>query len=190
MNPAIATLHGRMAAGGDWRQFQQEIADLHNQATTEHEYLTLIEAHQNLIRVGEQAFDAETYAKILPVAESEYLLFLNKESVEDGVINPVLLDRVTRREVEAGRLDSQHPLRLTAEAAAQVLGDSAEHTAHSCRNGNYLFLGMAGAAVMAVGFIQVEVSPFWIIAIGLVLGWFVNERERIKINKAVGARRT
>ena len=100
MRPDIASLHDRMSQGGDWREFQQEIAAIHAEACTEAEYVTLLEAHWNLLAVGEHAYDVETYAKLLPVAQAEYRMFLNKESMEDGVINPVLLECVTRREVE------------------------------------------------------------------------------------------
>jgi len=88
-----------MGQGGDWRAWRDEIAALHAEATTEDEYVTLLEAHRNLVAVGECAYDEETYAKILPIARGEYVMFLNKESMEDGVLNPVLLDRVTRREL-------------------------------------------------------------------------------------------
>ena len=119
-----------MAQGGDWRVFRDEIAALHAEATTGDEYVTLLEAHRNLVAVGKHVFDAETYAELLPVTRAEYLMFLNKESMEGGMINPVLLDRVTLREVEAGRLDPEDHFRKSAAAAAAVLGDSAELTAH------------------------------------------------------------
>jgi hypothetical protein len=114
MRPEIASLRERMGQGGDWRTFRDEIATLHAEATTEKEYVTLLEAHRNLVAVGEHAFDQEAYAKILPIAQAEYRMFLNKESMEGGIINPVLLERVTRREVEAGRLGPDDEFRNLA----------------------------------------------------------------------------
>lgn len=190
MRHEIATLHERMQQGGDWRAFQQEIAALHAEATTEEEYVTLLEAHRNLVAVGEHAYDEETYAQILPIARAEYLNFLNKESLEDGMINPVLLERVTRREVEAGRLDADDDFRTFAVSGASVLGDSAEVTAHRCRRGDYFFYGMAVAAVAALALDRAGVSPLWLILAGLIVGWFINERERKRIKSEIANRRS
>ncbi len=189
MKPEIASLHERMKKGGDWRAFRDEIAALHTEATTEQEYVTLLEAHRNLIAVGKRAYDAETYAKLLPIAEAEYKMFLNKESMEDGIVNPILLERVTRREVEAGRLSADDEFRKLAVAGASVLGDSTELTTHRCRQGDYLFVGVAIASVLAFGLEEVRVSPLWLIALGLVAGWFLNERERKRIKAEISARR-
>ena len=190
MKAEIASIHDRMAQGGDWRQFRDEIAALHSVATTEAEYVTLLEAHRNLVAVGEDAFDTETYAKLLPITRAEYLMFLNKESMENGIINPALLDRVTRREVEAGRLDAEDDFRSLAAAGGSVLGDSAELYAHRCKQGDYFFLGMAVAAVLAFVLPYVRVSPLWLIAVGLLIGWFLNERERKQIKAEIRATRT
>ena len=107
-----------MAKGGDWRAFRDEIAALHAEATTEEEYVALLEAHQKLAAVGKYAFDDETYAKLLPVAAAEYRLFLSREAMEDGNINPVVLERITRREFEAGRLNANDEFRKLAMAGA------------------------------------------------------------------------
>lgn len=178
MNPQIASLHDRMASGGDWRSFRDEIATLHETAKTEQEYVTLLEAHRNLVAVGEHAFDKETYEKLLPVTAAEYRMFLNKESMEDGLINPVLLERITRREVEAGRLAADDELRQLAVAGAAVLGDSKQVTANQCRKGNWFFYGVLVAAGLSIGLASIPLSPLWLIFPGLVAGWYLNERER------------
>ena len=67
MKPEIASLHERMAKGGDWRAFREEIAALHAQATTEKECVTLLEAHQKLVAVG--SFD-ERRSTPTPTEES------------------------------------------------------------------------------------------------------------------------
>lgn len=190
MKPEIASLHERMAKGGDWRAFREEIAALHAEATTEEEYVTLLEAHKNLVGVGKFAFDEATYAKLLPIAAAEYRMFLNKEAMENGVINPVLLERVTRREVEAGRLDPNDDFRQLATAGASVLGDSAELTAHRCKHGDWFFYGIAIAAVLSAGLALIPLSPFWLIAPAFLVGWFLNERERKRIKASVAARRS
>jgi len=190
MKPEIASLHERMAKGGDWREFRDEIAALHAQATTDKEYVTLLEAHQKLVAVGKFAFDEETYTKLLPIAAAEYRMFLNKEAMEDGVINPVLLDRVTHREVQAGRLDPNDEFRIFASAGASILGDSAELTAHRCKHGDWFFYGMAIAAILSAAPTLVPLSPLWLIAIAFVVGWFLNEHERKRIKACIRARRS
>jgi len=189
MKSEIATIHERMSQGGDWRTFQQEIAALHAEATTEEEYTTLLDAHQILVACAAEAFDPETHEKILPVARAEYLMFLNKEAMEDGLINPVLLDRITRREVEAGRLDPNDDFRQLAQAGGSVLGDSAELTAHRCKQGDWLCYGMAGGAILAFLANLVDISPLWIILPAFLIGWYFNDRERVKIKGEIAARR-
>jgi hypothetical protein len=191
MKPEIASLHERMAQGGDWRAFRDEIAALHTQATTKEEYVTLLEAHKNLVAVGKFAFDEKTWPEIRSIAEREYRFLLLREAVEEkgGLINPVLLERVTRREVEAGRLHPDDPLRTDAAAGAQVLGDSAELTAHRCNQGSWFFYGIVVAAILSAGLAQASLSPLWIIVPGLIVGWFLNERERKRIKEEISARR-
>lgn len=185
MKAEIASLHERMAKGGDWRVFRNEIAALHAKATTEQEYVTLLETHAKLVAVGKLAFDEETYAKLLPVTAAEYRMFLNKEAIEEGLINPVLLERVTRREVEAGRLDPNDEFRKLATAGASVLGDTAELTAHRCKHGDWFFYGMVIAAVLSAGLSLIPLSPFWLIALAFLAGWFLNERERKDIKASI-----
>lgn len=189
MKPDIASIHDRMAQGGDWREFRDEIAALHAEAETQEEFVTLLEAHSNLVAVGPHAYDAETWAKLLPITRGEYLNFLNREALEDGNINPVLLHRVTRREIAAGRMDPDDEHASLAAAGAAVLGDSAELIAHACRNGNYFFYGMAAAGIVAFVLRYAHVSPLWLIAVGLLVGWYLNERERKRIKAEIAARR-
>ncbi|MHB1689986.1 MAG: hypothetical protein ACYCSR_04865 [Thiomonas sp.] len=188
MNPEIASLHQRMTNGGDWRAFRDEIAALHEKATTEEEYVALLEAHRNLVAVGQFAYDNETYAKLLPITAAEYRMFLNKEAMQDGVINPVLLERVTRREVAAGRLDPSDEFRTLVVSGASILGDSSEVAAHRCKHGDWFFYGMAVAAILSAGLGVVSWSPLWLIVLGLVVGWYINERERKRIKVSASQR--
>ena len=178
MKPDIASLKERMAKGGDWRAFRDEIAALHEKASTVDEYVALLEAHKNLVSVGKFAFDEETYAKLLPIAVAEYRMFLNKEAMDGGLINPTSLERITRREVEAGRLDPDDDFRKLSVAGAAVLGDSAALTTHHCRRGNWFFYGVVAATILSAGLPLISMSPFWLLLVGLFGGWYINERER------------
>jgi D-serine deaminase-like pyridoxal phosphate-dependent protein len=189
MKPEIASLHERMGRGGDWHAFRDEIAALHAEATTEEEYVTLLEAHGKLVAVGKFVYDEEAYAELLRIAAAEYRFFLIKEATEDDFVNPVLLERITRREVEAGRLDPDDDFRTLAVSGASVFGDSAETTAHKCKQGDWFFYGMAIAAALSAGLALIPLSPLWLIALGFLVGWSLNERERRRIKKTIAARR-
>jgi hypothetical protein len=116
-------------------------------------------------------------------------MLLNKEATEDGIINPVLLERITRREVEAGRLDPSDGLRTSAASGALVVGDSAEITAHRCKHGDWFFYGVLTSSVLSVVLDRFPLSALWLIPAGLLFGWFLNDREYKRIKAAVAARR-
>jgi hypothetical protein len=176
MNPEIASLQERMAQGGDWRAFQQEIERLHKEARTQDEYVTLLEAHRNLIAVAEHCFPADTATEIQKVGESEYKLFLNIEAMEGDLINPVMLDRITAREVAAGRLAPDDEFRKLAEAGGSVLGDSADRR-FDRKLGDRI--GMAGLALGVLAFFLVSKALGGIVlVVGMTAGWVINERRK------------
>lgn len=176
MNPEIASLHERMAQGGDWRAFQQEIQRLHKEARTQEECVMLLEAHRNLIAVAEHCFPSDTAAEIQKIGESEYRHFLNIEAMEGDLINPIMLDRITAREVAAGRLPPDDEFRQFAEAGGSVLGDSADRL-YDRRLGDRI--GMAGLALGALAFFLIS-KTFGVIVIivGMGAGWFINEKRK------------
>ena len=184
MLPEIASLDERMAKGGDWMEWREEIAELHQQAKTQEEYVTLLCAHSILGLLADQVMDQKTAREIKKIHHAEYLTFLNKEAIEGGdLINPAMLARITEREVEAGRLDTDDDFRQLAAAGGQVLGDSTYTTAKSARRGNRVTLAFA---VIAVILWALSVHPFgfsalWLIAVGFVAGTIVNNREMTQI---------
>lgn len=193
MQPEIASIHERMAKGGDWHDWRKEIAALHAKAKTEHEYVTLLRAHEILVEVGRHAFDADTYEKLLPIARAEYMWFLSRESMEGGELaNPMMLDRITAREVEAGRMDPDDDFREFARASGEVMGDSADLNYHACGNGSWFFAGMglAGIATWLLSLLHISLSPLWFIASGLIIGWLFNRREHLNIKRQVTENRT
>lgn len=185
MLPDIASLDERMAKGGDWFQFRDEIAALHDRATTQDEYVTLLNAYSNLGHLIEKVFDEERAEKIRAAHTAEYKLFLNKEALENGErINPALLAIITAREVEAGRMDPNDNLRKLAEAGGQVLGDTSYLDAKPPRRGNWATLAIAMVAVILWAFSvrPLGFSALWLIAVGFVVGWFINDQEMKQIN--------
>ncbi|GAA4745697.1 hypothetical protein GCM10023264_08960 [Sphingomonas daechungensis] len=176
MNPEVASLHERMAQGGDWRAFQQEIARLNKEARTQEEYVTVLEAHRNLIAVAEHCFPPEIAAEIQRIGEGEYQLFLNVEAMEGDMINPVMLDRITAREVAAGRLDPESDFRKLAEAGSTVLGDSADMR-YDRKLGDSI--GVAGLVVGTLAFFLISKGIGMVIFVaGMAAGWIINEQRK------------
>jgi hypothetical protein len=175
MNPEIASLHERMAEGGDWMTFREEISRLHDEARTEAEYVTLLEAHRNLVAVAEHCFPADQCAQIRQIAYGEYKRFLCAEAMEGEMINPVMLDKITAREVVAGRLASDDEFRKLAEAGA-LLGDSAD-SRYDRKLGDSI--GIAGLVVGALAFFLISKGVGIVIFVaGMAAGWIINEQRK------------
>jgi hypothetical protein len=94
--------------------------------------------------------DLETFKT---ACAQDYALFLVKETrLPDGNIDFPLLERVTWREVEAGRMSPDHNLRKTALEACHALREAALPTELSPlerRNAKLIVLGI-GAALFAI----------------------------------------
>jgi len=175
MNPEISSLHQRMAEGGDWMKFREEIARLHNEAKTQEEYVTLLEAHRNLVAVAEHCFPPDQCAQIRQIAFGEYKMFLNVEAMEGEMINPVMLERITAREVAAGRLAADDEFRKLAEASA-LLGDSAD-SRYDRKLGDSI--GIAGLVIGAFAFFLISKGVGIVIFVaGIVAGWIINEQRK------------
>jgi hypothetical protein len=187
----IATLHARMAEGGHWREWRDEIASLHQSASTQDEFVILMEAFHNLMAVGPAVYDSETWSRVEPVASGEYRLFLAIEAQEGGsMINPMLHDFITKREVEAGRLDPDSDLRTFAHAGGTVLGDSSDLENPPPRPGNWLAGGLAlGAVILWLLGVREPVSPLWLIPMGIVVGTFPNQLARNRVIEEAKQRR-
>ncbi|MFP5328665.1 MAG: hypothetical protein ACLGHC_00810 [Alphaproteobacteria bacterium] len=176
MNPEIASIHERMAQGGDWRAFRDEIARLHREAKTQDEYVTLLEAHRNLVAVAEHCFSPDTCAEIRRIAQAEYLHFLNVEAMEGELINPIMLDKVTAREVAAGRMDPDDEFRKFAQAGGEVLGDSAD-LKYDRKLGDSI--GVAGLVIGVLAFFLISKGVGIVIFVaGMMAGWIVNEQRK------------
>lgn len=79
-------------------------------------------------------------------------------------------------------------LKKLADAGVEVLGDDekiAPSFEHHCRNGTWFFLGATGALALAN---LTPITVGWIVAIALVVGWAINEREARKTRAQVRKR--
>lgn len=180
MSPEIASLHDRMSQGGDWWTFQKEIARLHKEARTQEEYVSLLDAHRNLMLVAEHCFSPEKCAEVHQIAAGEYKLFLLAEASEGEQVNPVMLERITAREVENGRLDPEDDFRQFAVAGA-ILGDPAEMR-YDRKLGDRI--GIVGSIVgMVLIYFVGGVVGGVMIAASLGLGWWINQQ---RMKQAIG----
>lgn len=99
----------------DWRQIRQEIHDLHDQSTTTAERITLLGIFTAVMdrveRSGLTGTDLKTFQA---TRGKDYNLLLIKESRVGTNICPETLFQVTEREVAAGRMAADEPLRVLA----------------------------------------------------------------------------
>lgn len=189
MNPAIASLRQRMSQGGDWRTVRDEIAHLHPLAQTEVEFVELLECHALLRTLIPEVFDAETAAKLAPIAEGEYKLFLNVEAMEGGEhISPQMLAYVTAREVAAGRLAEDDDFRRLAEAGA-LLGDHMPPPNSRIVDYSCLAAAIAAIVLWLLGFRPVGVSPLWLVPAAVLVGFFINDLAKRKWKRGLADER-
>lgn len=186
MNPEIASIHDRLGEGGNWYRAREEVARLHEIAATQDEFVVLLEAHSRLVAVLVQCFAPEKAAELRGIAYGEYKAFLLAEAQEQGRVNPLLLDRITAREVQAGRLDEGDPFRQLALAGGS-LGDSSDLVPGS-RMSNLLALGSLALAVV-VALQTWNWAYLWLAAPGFIVGWMLNERRRKRLIADVRAER-
>lgn len=184
----ISTLKARMAEGGDWKAFRDEIVELNGKATSEAEKVELIEAFDLLRAVGPACFSGEAWAEIEPTMRAEYEMLLNVQAMEYGRFNAMFLDRITAREVAAGRMSPDDSFRELARDGGMILGDTTLSTLRTRRLGDRLFYLLAFVGVIWALAIW-RVVPLGLAAIGLVVGAIVNNIELRRARAAIIARR-
>jgi len=161
MRDEVATLRERMSQGGDWRVFRDEIAALHAQDNTEAEYVALIEAHGDVMAMADKEGSGEAGFLIVRGLYEQYEVFLEKEATEDGDINPVWLERVTRREINAGRLDPESVIRKFA--VKHIGGDRPKRSA--------VWGGATFGLVVGIGLkFFMTGATWWIVAEAVLIG--------------------
>ena len=115
----------RLAGDFDFIAYKDEIVGLHGELPDEPHKVQCIVLYGMLINHGCDNIEANggDAQALRNVAESEHKFFLIKEaSGPDGMVDPDELARVTRREIEAGRMDEDDSIAQLAEAGSKVLG--------------------------------------------------------------------
>lgn len=127
MNPKLADLITRIQSkeSFDARSLQREISALWDEVDAEEDRVTLLAVHKSVMDLIERSagFSGEALKRFQGAREGEYRLFLMKEAMLDGEnVDPGELDRITAREVAAGRMSAESEYRELARAAGAVLG--------------------------------------------------------------------
>ena len=166
-----------MAQGGDWSDFRKEISRLvHEEASSQEEFVTLLEAHRNLLAVAEHCFPPDQCAELRRIGQAEYLSFLNVEATEGEHINPTLLDRITAREVADGRMAADDDFRQFASDSGTTLGDTAD-LQYDRKLGDKI--GIWSFALGAAAFFLLSKTLGLVLFVtGMGIGWWINERRK------------
>ena len=130
LHPRLIELMSRidadlLAGDFDFIGFKDEMVELHSQFPDEEHKVQAIVLYGMLIKHTCDNIEASggDATGLRNVALSEHKMFLIKEAQDgEGNIDPDELARVTRREVEAGRMDEDDRLAKLADAGSKVLG--------------------------------------------------------------------
>lgn len=131
LHPRLIELMSRMeedriAGHFDFIGYKDEIVRLHTQFTDEEYKVQAIVLYRMLINYTCDNIQASggDATGLRNVALSEHKMFLIKEAQNaEGNIDPDELARVTRREIEAGRMDEDDGLAKLADAGSKALGN-------------------------------------------------------------------
>lgn len=127
MNPKLTDLITRMQSKEpfDARGVQREISALWDELDVEEDRVTLLAVHKSVMDLIERSagISGEALKRFQGAREGEYRLFLMKEAMlDDENVDPAELDRITAREVAAGRMSAESEYREFARTAEAVLG--------------------------------------------------------------------
>ena len=129
LHPRLIELMSRMEADRvagdfDFIGYKDEIVVLHGQFSDEVHKVQAISLYMMLINYTCNNIEASggDASALRNVALSEHRMFLIKEAQgSEGSIDPKDLARVTRREIEAGRMDEDDGLSKLADEGSKVL---------------------------------------------------------------------
>ena len=111
----------------DWsevRTLRDRIVAAHSSATTEADSVAMLFSFTALMDHVEQSdlLDEPGLKQLAGLRRADYLMMLNVEASQNGIVDPDALNEVTAREVEVGRLAADDEFRRLAAAGAAVLG--------------------------------------------------------------------
>lgn len=131
MSPEISNLMVRMMSRrcqnwGQARALRDEIVELNKVAKTGEEQAAICFAFNALMDnvEADDLIDPSSLDQFRNVRKADYKMIVAQQAWIGENVDPARLEAVTRREVEAGRLDAHDGLRQLAIDAAAVMGKS------------------------------------------------------------------
>jgi hypothetical protein len=113
----VTDLLNEMRESNDWTGLREKIHDAFDQSQSSEERGMLLAAFTAMMDSVERQLgtaDPDLRAKFQQARCQDYNLFVVKECTFDGNVSPEMLNVVTLREVQAGRMAPDHELRRLA----------------------------------------------------------------------------
>jgi hypothetical protein len=105
----------------DWQGCRNDIHREFDKAQTFEQRGALLAIYHAMMNIVEKSLiEQSDVEKFRLTRDQDYCLFLVKESGQGENVNSEILDQVTRREVEAGRMPPDHQLRKLALTASNL----------------------------------------------------------------------
>ena len=119
-------LKERMQSGSfDWGELRKNIHAAHGNAVTTEDRVLCLGIHKAVMDLMEGQIAPENMQEFREARSEDYNLLLLKEVMvgkTDGLVDPVKMAEITRREVAAGRMTADEDLHALALAGVEVFG--------------------------------------------------------------------
>ena len=109
----IVEVMSQVGADIDWRRIREEIIELHNLASEDHEFEATMELYFTLMKAVKEQGGITDLDKFKELNRQEYATFLISENIRgrsDGNINLEKMKKITEREIIAGRMNPDDEL--------------------------------------------------------------------------------
>jgi hypothetical protein len=105
-------------AAKQWRQLRERLHDAFESARTGPQRASLLALNQSLMNLVEKGLDPKDLESFREIRGHGYSMMVARECLVNGRVDPQLAQAVLQREVEAGRMAANHPLRDLRQLAA------------------------------------------------------------------------
>lgn len=128
----LATLNNKSLNENVFANFNAIASDLNKEAKTEKDQVTLINITSEMADFFEinNALTQQNLKTLRQVRHVTYRQMLVVQGSVDGNVDPDRMERITRREVDAGRMAPEDDLRQLAMASSMVMGKPLTEAMH------------------------------------------------------------
>jgi hypothetical protein len=121
MHEELENLLGRMRDASNWVAYRNELVELSPQLNDEADRVVLLAAYKALMDTVEPNIQGADLPVFRKARLEEYRRLLIEECIDGDKVDPARLDRVTSREVAAGRLAADDDLRELGQIGGTFL---------------------------------------------------------------------